>query len=578
MTDKRAAMTLNRTFLTVLLATSLAACSNNPLMRTSQATSTDAAQSIDDALAEAEAKSALQRAEREQAARAGVPEEVSAALMPSLSADTDDEERFDVDARGLAAGPFFEALVDGSRYNVVVHPGVDAVVDLRLRDVTVPEVMDIASDLYGLDIQRNGRLFQVKAESVQTRMFPIDYLHFKRSGGSETRVSSGQVSSSRDNSTGAGTSQDNSDNTSTANLVGTRISTETESDFWTDIQRALQMIVGSENGNQVIINPGAGLVMVRSDGKSLAQVEEYLRRTQLIMQRQVVLEAKILEIGLNEGYQQGINWADIQSASSVTASDGLPEDFTAQALAGQVITTSDIGGLFSASVRAGDFTGLIELLGEQGNVQILSSPRISTVNNQKAVIKVGTDEFFVTDIDFNNNNSAVTATDRTSTSVELTPFFSGISLDVTPQISEDGAITLHVHPSVSEVNDQKKVITVGDRDVTLPLALSTVRETDSVIRAESGQIVVIGGLIQNTSEDNNSAVPFFSEIPLLGELFKQRRFQSRKSELVILLRPVVAGSQQMNADVSASRDRMRVLRELLESSESVKPQPEKARR
>ena len=578
MTDKRAAMTLNRTFLTVLLATSLAACSNNPLMRTSQATSTDAAQSIDDALAEAEAKSALQRAEREQAARAGVPEEVSAALMPSLSADTDDEERFDVDARGLAAGPFFEALVEGSRYNVVVHPGVDAVVDLRLRDVTVPEVMDIASDLYGLDIQRNGRLFQVKAESVQTRMFPIDYLHFKRSGGSETRVSSGQVSSSRDNSTGAGTSQDNSDNTSTANLVGTRISTETESDFWTDIQRALQMIVGSESGNQVIINPGAGLVMVRSDGKSLAQVEEYLRRTQLIMQRQVVLEAKILEIGLNEGYQQGINWADIQSASSVTASDGLPEDFTAQALAGQVITTSDIGGLFSASVRAGDFTGLIELLGEQGNVQILSSPRISTVNNQKAVIKVGTDEFFVTDIDFNNNNSAVTATDRTSTSVELTPFFSGISLDVTPQISEDGAITLHVHPSVSEVNDQKKVITVGDRDVTLPLALSTVRETDSVIRAESGQIVVIGGLIQNTSEDNNSAVPFFSEIPLLGELFKQRRFQSRKSELVILLRPVVAGSQQMNADVSASRDRMRVLRELLESSESVKPQPEKARR
>jgi len=578
MTDKRAAMTLNRTFLTVLLATSLAACSNNPLMRTSQATSTDAAQSIDDALAEAEAKSAWQRAEREQAARAGVPEEVSAALMPSLSADTNDEERFDVDARGLAAGPFFEALVEGSRYNVVVHPGVDAVVDLRLRDVTVPEVMDIASDLYGLDMQRNGRLFQVKAESVQTRMFPIDYLHFKRSGGSETRVSSGQVSSSRDNSTGAGTSQDNSDNTSTANLVGTRISTETESDFWTDIQRALQMIVGSESGNQVIINPGAGLVMVRSDGKSLAQVEEYLRRTQLIMQRQVVLEAKILEIGLNEGYQQGINWADIQSASSVTASDGLPEDFTAQALAGQVITTSDIGGLFSASVRAGDFTGLIELLGEQGNVQILSSPRISTVNNQKAVIKVGTDEFFVTDIDFNNNNSAVTATDRTSTSVELTPFFSGISLDVTPQISEDGAITLHVHPSVSEVNDQKKVITVGDRDVTLPLALSTVRETDSVIRAESGQIVVIGGLIQNTSEDNNSAVPFFSEIPLLGELFKQRRFQSRKSELVILLRPVVAGSQQMNADVSASRDRMRVLRELLESSESVKPQPEKARR
>ncbi|MEP1213273.1 MAG: pilus (MSHA type) biogenesis protein MshL [Marinobacter sp.] len=576
MTEKRVAMTLNRTFLTLLLAMLLAACSNNPLMRTSQATSTDAATAIDEAMAEAEAEQ--RRRARAEAMSDRVPEDVSAALMPSLASPANDEDRFDVNASGLAAGPFFEALVEGSRYNVVIHPDVAATIDLRLRDVTVPEVMDIAGDLYGLDIQRSGRLFRVRANSVQTRMFPIDYLHFKRSGGSETRVSSGQVSSARSNSNGAGSSRDISDDNTTANLVGTRISTETESDFWQDIARSLKMIIGTENGSQVIINAGAGLVMVRSDGESLRQVEEYLRRTQLIMQRQVVLEAKILEIGLNEGYQQGINWADIQSASSITASDGLPEDFTAQALAGQAISTSDIGGLFSASVRAGDFTGLIELLGKQGNVQILSSPRISTVNNQKAVIKVGTDEFFVTDIDFDENNSAVTATDRTSTSVELTPFFSGISLDVTPQIAEDGAITLHVHPSVSEVNDQEKVITVGDRDVVLPLARSTVRETDSVIRAESGQIVVIGGLIQNTSEDNNSAVPFFSDIPLLGELFKQRRFQSRKSELVILLRPVVAGSEQMSADVSSSRERMQVLRELLESSESVKPEPEKARR
>jgi MSHA biogenesis protein MshL len=200
------------------------------------------------------------------------------------------------------------------------------------------------------------------------------------------------------------------------------------------------------------------------------------------------------------------------------------------------------------------------------------------VNNQKAVIKVGTDEFFVTDIDFQDDNSGSNSSDSTSTSVELTPFFSGISLDVTPQIAEDGTVILHVHPAVSEVNDQEKLITVGDRDVTLPLARSTVRETDSVIRAQSGQIVVIGGLIQNSSEDRNSAVPFFSEIPVLGELFKQRRFQSTKSELVILLRPVVAGIEEMEADVSASRERMSVLREVLESSQSTIPQAENRER
>jgi MSHA biogenesis protein MshL len=570
MTQKRAPMTLNQTLISLILAGVLAGCSTNPLLRSSQATSTDAADAIVDELAQAE-ETANAESSNGNMAEPAMNEALSQALLPPLASGDGGEDRFDVNANGLAAAPFFEALVEGSRYNVVVYPGVDAIVDLRLKEVTVPEVMDIAGDIYNLDIERNGRLFKVKQGGTQTRIFAIDYLSFKRRGSSETRVSSGQVSSSRNGSSGAGVGGSDQQSEAT-NLVGTQISTETQSDFWQDIGQALQMIVGTSDGSQVIVNSDAGLVMVRSDSSAMAMADEYLRRTQLIMQRQVVLEAKILEIQLNEGYQQGINWSDIQSASSITASDGLPQDFTAQALAGQAIQTADIGGLFSASVRAGDFTALIELLGEQGNVQILSSPRISTVNNQKAVIKVGTDEFFVTDIDFQDDQSINAASDSTSTSVELTPFFSGISLDVTPQISENGTIILHVHPSVSEVNDQEKLITVGNQDVTLPLARSTVRETDSVIRAESGQIVVIGGLIQNSSEDRNSAVPFFSEIPVVGELFKQRRFESTKSELVILLRPVVAGAEEMRGDVAASRERMSVLREVLESSESTIPQ------
>ncbi|WP_166258817.1 pilus (MSHA type) biogenesis protein MshL [Marinobacter salicampi] len=564
--------------LAVLMTVS--ACSNNPLLRTGQATSTDSARAIDDALAEA----AGEKPAGATGSSAPAPALVTDALLPSLGGDHADSERFDIDARDLPAATFFAALVEGSNYNVAVHPKVSETISFNLNNVTVPEVMAIAGDLYDLDIQRKGQLYRVLPGGIQTRIFPIDYLHFKRQGGSETRVSSGQVSSARsgnnDNGRNAGLNDSANDTggSNASSLVGTRISTTTESDFWASLDEAVRMIVSRGDGSQVITNAGAGLVMVRASAADLQQVERYLSQTQLIMQRQVVLEAKILEISLSQGYQQGINWADIQSGSSITDSDGLPSDFTAQSLAGRAITSGDIGGVFSASVRAGDFTGLIELLGRQGNVQILSSPRISTVNNQKAVIKVGTDEFFVTDIDFNDDEGALGATSRTSTSVELTPFFSGISLDVTPQISEDGVITLHVHPSVSEVKDQEKVITVGERDVTLPLALSTVRETDSVIRAQSGQIVVIGGLIQDKSEDRNAAVPFFSEIPVLGELFRQRRFESQKSELVILLRPVVAGLEDYLDDVSASRERMTVLRELLESAETVTPEPARSAR
>ncbi|GGY80907.1 pilus (MSHA type) biogenesis protein MshL [Marinobacter zhanjiangensis] len=562
-------MTLTRYGTLALLALTLTACASNPSMRTGQATSTESARAIDEALGEAEQQAEADQEQARQRSAPDLPADVSAALLPPLEQPEEAEQRFDVNARGVEARSFFEALVEGTGYNVVVHPGVSTTIDLRLNDVTVPEVMDIARDVYGLSIQRKGRLFQVDADRVQTRLFPINYLDFKRSGSSETRVSSGQVSSTRSsgNSDG-GSDRADQDSGSSRNLVGTRISTETESDFWRDLSQALTMLVGTGDNHQVITNPGAGLVMVSANGETLRQVQDYLERTELIMQRQVVLEAKILEVALNEGYQQGINWSDVQSSA------GRADYFTSQSLDGQTIRSGGIGGVFSAAVSAGDFSGLIQLLGEQGNVQTLSSPRIATVNNQKAVIKVGTDEFFVTDIDFDEDNNSLNPSDSTSTSIELTPFFSGISLDVTPQIAEDGSVTLHVHPAVSEVDDQQKVITVGDRDVTLPLALSTVRETDSVIRAESGQIVVIGGLIQNISEDDNAAVPFFSEIPILGEAFRQRNFQSRKSELVILIRPIVVGVETMSADISASRERMQVLRELLQSSESPTPEPE----
>ena len=167
---------------------------------------------------------------------------------------------------------------------------------------------------------------------------------------------------------------------------------------------------------------------------------------------------------------------------------------------------------------------------------MLSSPRVATLNNQKAVIKAGTDEFFVTDV---SSNTVTGTAATTSRDVTLTPFFSGIALDVTPQISEDGEVILHIHPTVSEVTDQTKELTVSGETDALPLAFSEIRESDSVVRASSGQIIVIGGLMRNASRNSRAVRAWFGEIPGLKRLFKSTRESRVKTELVILLRPIV---------------------------------------
>ena len=227
--------------------------------------------------------------------------------------------------------------------------------------------------------------------------------------------------------------------------------------------------------------------------------------------------------------------------------------------------------MFTVALALNNFTAFIELLDTQGTVHVLSSPRIATLNNQKAVIKVGSDEFFVTDI----SSTTTTGTTTTTTpSVELTPFFSGIALDVTPQISDTGEVILHVHPSISEVRDQNKTITVGTSTQTIPLALSTVRESDSVVQAQSGQVIVIGGLMQTRASGGNSRTPGLSDIEGLGGLFTHSRDTQAKSELVILLKPVVVDSPRQWAGAAAeSAQRIGAINAYADADTGAAPRP-----
>jgi MSHA biogenesis protein MshL len=353
------------------------------------------------------------------------------------------------------------------------------------------------------------------------------------------------------------------------------VSTSSSSDFWSDLKSAIEAIVGSkEGGRSVVVSPHSGVVVIRALPDELHNVDTYLKATQLSVDRQVILEAKILEVELNDSYQSGVNWASFASfrgphdnrvstgflapgtaLTPLPFSGGQPAEISSGTgmTASSGFSLSNAGGaagaMFGLAFQTSNFAALISFLESQGTVHVLSSPRIAAMNNQKAVLKIGTDEFFVTGV--TTTTSSNTAGNTITPSVILQPFFSGVVLDVTPQIDDKGNILLHVHPSVSQVSTVNKAVSLGTAgNLSLPLAASATSEVDSMVRGQDGRVVAIGGLMRQSSTGDNSQVPVAGNLPVLGALFRNKKNVNQKRELVVLIKPtIVEGSNNWNQDM-----------------------------
>jgi MSHA biogenesis protein MshL len=523
------------------------------------------------------------------------PAAVSSALLPPLKIEVPRarqplEERFGVAFNNVPAAQFFMGIVSGTRYSMLVHPDVSGAISVNLKDVTVFEALDAIRELYGYDYRVEGTRIYVKPLTMQTRVFQVNYLTGSRKGTSDIRVASGSVS---DSATGTGAAGGSNANPGTPGsgmqtLNSSKISTTSTSDFWAELKASLEAIVGNKEGRSVVISPQSGIVLVRAMWDDLRNVDAYLKATQLSVDRQVILDAKILEVELNDGFQSGINWAAFRSGANSRASGGILTpgtvlqnqgslgtgatgiDLAARTFSGAQLASNpgrDIftggvagaGSLFGLAFQSSNFAALISFLETQGTVHVLSSPRIATMNNQKAVLKVGKDEFFVTGI--STTTSATGNTSTTTPTVTVQPFFSGIALDVTPQIAEGGNVILHIHPSVSNVTTVDKLLNFGSVGTfTLPLASSTVSETDSVVRGLDGQIVAIGGLMRQSTVSDRSQLPGAGDVPVLGGLFRNTSQAMQKRELVILLKPtIVQGNAAWSQDMMESQQRIQGL-------------------
>lgn len=455
-------------------------------------------------------------------------------------------------------------ILQGVAENFGLGYDIDAEVQGRitthLRGVTLDQALTelLRSGDYSYEIQ-NGVL-RVGRARLESRIFQLDYLALNRIGTATTVIqrrlgaTGGQAGGGLGGGLGGGIGGIGGVGGAAGALGGGGadvISSVTVADLWSEIRVALEGLVFDslasntpaagptqnaqgatafsrvDPSGRLIINPIAGQILVSARPAKLAEVEAYLTTFEGSVHRQVSIEAKIVEVVLSSDFDFGIDWGAVQSIGDLDVRAG-----TQTASSGGVQLTLGAGGQqISAVLRA---------LSRQGDVRVLSSPRISALNNQRAVINVSRDEVFFAV----NRERVVNQTGNTvdfNTSIQPLQVSVGIVLDVLAQISADDVISMNIRPVVTDVIAEKE-FEVGDGTRTTVPIIDR-RETDTLARVRSGETIVIGGLMQTRQVETRSGVPVLRDIPLLGSIFTRINRRSEKRELVIFVTPTVVAGQ-----------------------------------
>ena len=532
--------------------------------------------------------------------------------------------------------------------------GVSELLTVNLKDVTVFEALDAIREMYGYEYTVDGNRIYVQPPDMRTKLYQVNYILGQRRGVSDVQVvggaspsstgSSGSGSTGGSTGTAGGGTSGSSTGGSYSSVQTSGLSSISKSDIWGEMEDAVRTVLGCQiarsqprggttgggtsggtggsssggnsradvsfvgdtqigermrgsegcsGGRAMTVNQMSGIVVVRGLPKELRQIESLLRSMQISVERQVIIEAKIIEVELNSGSQQGINWAgfrhgvhrgSVGANANLFDSTGTATQGTVLSQTGTIGSTGTTGSTLASPSSLGDllgngligvaganafsaglgvalqfsnFSALINFLESQGRVQVLSSPRIATLNNQKAVLKVGSEEPFVTNISAATNSQNLNSTISTPPSLTYQPFFSGIALDVTPQIDENDNITLHVHSMVNSITEKEKISAPSGGAVRVPFAVNSISETDSVVKSRDGQVIVIGGLMTESSSDDRAKIPVAGDVPVVGALFGKSNRSTVKRELVILLKPtVVKGDETWAGDINAAQNRI----------------------
>jgi len=444
--------------------------------------------------------------------------------------------------------------------NLDIDNDISGMITMNAIDQTLPKILDrIESQTAITYILEDGTL-KVKADKPYLHVYSIDYLNISRTSGGKVSISteisgtSSGVQASGSGSKSGGGSGDNK--------ASSKIENESINEFWLTIAKNIGDILGQENksasgskkaGNSnIIVNRETGIIAVRTTGKKHKLVKQFINQVVGSAQRQVLIEATIAEVKLGDKYQAGIDWAVVsETATTSTGSTILTKGGIQDVIGGSLGASPFFQLATSGSINGNPLNITLKALETFGDVKVLSSPKVMTLNNQTAILKVVDNEvYFNIDVNVVPGNTNTNATTTVDTTVNTVPV--GIVMAVTPFIDEDNAVALNVRPTISRiidyVSDPNPLLAEADVESLIPVI--QVREIETMLKVDDSETAIIGGLMQDQINKENRGVPFLSSIPLLGALFSYTEEEYVKSELVIFIRPVVIENASLDGDLA----------------------------
>ena len=446
-------------------------------------------------------------------------------------------ETFTVSVENVAADKLLFALARDAKFNIDIHPGINGSITLNAVNQTLPQLLERIAKQVDLRYQINGTQLTISPDNPYIHLYQIPYINL-------SRKSTGEVSIATEIAqTGKGISSEaNSNSESAGNISRTQVINESSHFFWDRLNKNILAVLASDGNvkpHQLIPNPESGLITVRATHKQHQQIQIIIDKLLINVQRQVLIEATIAEVRLSDEYQVGIDWKNL----------GRNLDFT-QSLLGGNLANSPVYTIqyTNPTSKFGNISATVSLLEQFGKVKVLSSPKIMVLNNQTAILKVVDNiVYFTSQVEINQTDTAI----RETLTTEINTIPVGLVMSVTAQISENEVVILNIRPTISRIIDFK-----SDPNPALAKAGTVnlipeiqVREIESVLRINNGEIAIIGGLMEDVIDKNTQGVPLLSKLPLIGDLFSYRKNKYTKTELVIFLRPIVIKNASLSGDL-----------------------------